>query len=160
MSEATCSDIPPALYEELVRLRPVLERLDCCVRQRPDRDTYFLRFRVYDDEGGRVQRRITIPDDATAYAVQQMLDAWRREYGAQKAEVEALDESRRVYEQKVSELRRVVIESAGGSNRRRRAAKEFDRAAEDPVSLYYYILGGAPNLPDLRPGPKPSAGLY
>ncbi len=92
-------------------------------------------------------------------AVRAVIAVWREDRGARDAEEERRREEGRAYRRKVKQLRRRLVAAAGGSSRRRRFAREFDRTAKDPVSLYAYLMSGAYALKDSRPGPKRRGGL-
>ncbi len=152
------SDIPDELHERLAALRSVLE-LNGSIRLRRRDGIYRLRVRVPDDDLGRVRVSIRIGDEQTAYAVQALLDDWREDRAAREAEEERRREEARAYKAKVRELKRRLVASAGGSARRKRRAREFDRAAETPWTLYAYLASGSYALSDVRPGPKRRGGL-
>lgn len=74
--------LPPELLARLVDLRPVLEVQGIVQLHggRDRREAFRLRFRIEDPERGcRVHRSLPLGDDATAHAVQRLLEGWRQE---------------------------------------------------------------------------------
>ena len=159
MIAAALRIIPGELLQKLEELRPYLERTGGSIRPRQRDGVYALRIRVDHPEYGRVHRRVTLDNKQTAYAVQVLIDAWRREYDARQAEEETEREKERLYDAAVKKLRRTLLATAGGSSRRRRLAREFDKAAKDPCALHCYLVSGAYMLRHLPPGRKPRGGL-
>jgi hypothetical protein len=152
--------IPDDLRHKLEKLRPYLERTGGSIRPRERDGVYCLRIRVPHPDYGRVHKSVRIGDEGAAYAVQTLIDGWRQEYDARQAKEEHKGEEERAYNAKLKELKRTVLAQARGPSHRRRLACEFDKAAENPMELYFYLLGGG-SLPEVprRPGPKPRSGL-
>jgi len=159
MSSPALQIVPDGLRQKLEEVRPYLERTGGSIQQRRRDGIYYLRIRVDDPDRGRVHRRIKLGDDGAAYAVQTVIDTWRREHDARQAAEERQREQERAYDAKVEELRRVLLATAGGSSQRRRLAREFDKAAKDPCALHCYLVSGSYMLRDLPPGRKPRGGL-
>ena len=160
MSETVTQDIPEGLLAELERLRPLLERTGGSLQMRSRDGTYRLRVRVEHPDRGRVHRSIQVGDDGAAYAVQELIDVWRREYDARQAHEEHKCEEERAYAKGVKELKRAVLAQASGPSQKRRLSRELNKAAENPVDLHAYLIagGGGPRPPG-RPGPRPRGGL-
>jgi inorganic triphosphatase YgiF len=162
-SAAPPKDIPPELYQELVRLRSCLEEQGAVIprRNRPG-DVCQLRVRVADERLGCVQRAVVIRGFAAAEAVRELIASWRAEKEVEKAEKIAREKQAAFeatkYERTVADLRRAYLAGASGG-RRQRLAREFDRSAESPEGLYCLALSGFPELSRRKPGPKSRSGL-
>ena len=163
-ADQTPEGIPTELYEELVRLRPVLEEHGAIIPRRDTHcDSYQLRVRVEDERLGRVHRGIGIRGLATAEAVRKLIESWRAEKEAKrKAEAEAQgppeESEEEIQKRVIADLRRQYLRGAGGA-KRQRLAREFDRATESPAGLLCLGLSGSAGLPARRPGRRPKSGL-
>jgi len=141
MSASADQTIPDDILRHLEELRPCLERSGGSIRPRPD-GGYSLRIRVEHPDHGQIHRSIRVGDEETAYAVRQLINSWRREYDAPRAEEKRKREEKRAHARKLSELKRAILCQARGPSHRRRLAREFNEAAKDPVRFYSYLLGG------------------
>jgi len=160
MSATSTAGISQKLLAKLKVLRPQLERTGGSLQMRSRDGTYRLRIRVEHASHGRVHKSITIGDENAAHAVQELIDTWRGEYDAQKAEEERKREAEDVYHAGVRELKKSVLSQASGPSQRRRLAREFDGATKTPLDLYFYMIGGGQRLSSPgRPGRKRRGGL-
>jgi hypothetical protein len=129
--------IPDDLRQKLEKLRPYLERTGGSIQPRKRYGVYCLRIRVAHPRYGRVHRRVTIGDEATAFTVQTVIDAWRREYDTRHAEQERPREQEDAYNSAIKGFRQELLAQASGPSQRCRLAREFDEAAKNPMEMYF-----------------------
>jgi hypothetical protein len=152
--------IPRSILDRLLELRPLLETTGGCIRRRERDGTYRLRVRAPGEKYGQVRKSIALGDEGVAADVQALIDGWREAKAAEEPKVDRESGEERAYRKQVKALRRAMLVGIPGSGRRRRAAREFDEAARDPMSLYGYLLAGAPPARIAgRPGRKRKGGL-
>ena len=158
-AQAPPDGISSELYDELLRLRPCLERQGSVIQREEERgDVYRLRLRVDDDRVGRRHRAITIYGVRAAQAISSLIASWRAEREQAEQERNPPPPEPTECEKKVAELRRLFLRGAVGA-RRQRLARAFDEAAHSPTDLFFLMESLKRPEPRRRPGPRPRAGL-
>lgn len=144
-SQPAALTLPPALKENLERLRPILERHGTLLwrRERGRRETFRLRFRAEDADGHRVHRAFSLGSDPfVAGRVWDMIEGWRGEHQARQAAAQKEQEDRRAEARMWREHKRQLVANvSGGPRQKRRLAQMIEQARRGGVVDFVTILG-------------------